>query len=218
MANTFPYAASAGPLVNTIQQLRKSFPQTVNAETLQKLGLAPKNESYVLNVFRFLGLLDEEGKKRPEAAKVFLKQDDEFASGFEKLVQAAYKQLFELHPDAWAVDKPKLVSFFRTSDDSTETVGARQAGTFMALASLAGHRELPKTSSNGSKLNTPKPSRSAKKNTPANTGITNTSGSNGESSALGLSVRVEINLPASNDQEVYDKIFRSIRENLINAK
>jgi hypothetical protein len=35
---------------------------------------------------------------------------------------------------------------------------------------------------------------------------------------VGLTVRIEVNLPAAGDQETYDKIFRSIRENLLNAK
>ena len=34
---------------------------------------------------------------------------------------------------------------------------------------------------------------------------------------LGLTVRIEINLPATGDQETYDKIFKSIRENLLNG-
>jgi hypothetical protein len=35
---------------------------------------------------------------------------------------------------------------------------------------------------------------------------------------VALTVRIEINLPASGDQETYDRIFKSIRENLLNAK
>jgi hypothetical protein len=38
------------------------------------------------------------------------------------------------------------------------------------------------------------------------------------SNAVGLTVRVEVNLPANGDQETYDRIFRSIRENLIDGK
>jgi hypothetical protein len=30
-------------------------------------------------------------------------------------------------------------------------------------------------------------------------------------------VRIEINLPADGDQETYDRIFKSIRENLLNG-
>lgn len=41
-------------------------------------------------------------------------------------------------------------------------------------------------------------------------------GGNG-ADAVGLTVRIEVNLPASGDQATYDRIFRSIRENLING-
>jgi hypothetical protein len=34
---------------------------------------------------------------------------------------------------------------------------------------------------------------------------------------LGLTVRIEINLPAQGDQKTYDTIFKSIRENLLNG-
>ena len=34
---------------------------------------------------------------------------------------------------------------------------------------------------------------------------------------VGLTVRIEINLPAEGDQETYDRIFKSIRENLLNG-
>ena len=34
---------------------------------------------------------------------------------------------------------------------------------------------------------------------------------------FGLTVRIEVNLPAQADQETYDKIFSSIRKNLIDG-
>ena len=35
---------------------------------------------------------------------------------------------------------------------------------------------------------------------------------------MGLTVRIEINLPPAADKETYDHIFKSIRENLIDAE
>jgi len=35
---------------------------------------------------------------------------------------------------------------------------------------------------------------------------------------IALTVRIEVNLPTASDQKTYDMIFRSIRENLLNAK
>jgi hypothetical protein len=34
---------------------------------------------------------------------------------------------------------------------------------------------------------------------------------------VGLTVRIEINLPPGGDQATYDAIFKSIRENLLNG-
>lgn len=226
MANKYPYVASAGPLVKTVGHLRKSFPKEVTADTLRKLGVAPKNESYAINVLRFLGVINEEGKKVDGKAKAFVQhQDEAFSSEFEKVVREAYEELFELHGDAaWTLDRSSLTQFFRTSDHSTEVVGTRQASTFSALAALSGHAAVP----------TPKAANAPKKLSAAaapsgvrkKTAIPKAQVENGdvvkkngeaEHSSVGLTVRIEVNLPASGDQETYDRIFQSIRKNLING-
>jgi hypothetical protein len=58
-----PYIAGAGNLTQMIGFLRKNFPATVNSDTVKKFGLAPKNESYVINALQFIGVIDEEGKR-----------------------------------------------------------------------------------------------------------------------------------------------------------
>ena len=95
MATKFPYVPSAGPLVKTIAQLRRSFPKEVNAETLRKLGVAPKNESYVIGVLRFLGVLDEEGEPVNNKSQAFLQGDESFQAAFADIVHDAYAELFE---------------------------------------------------------------------------------------------------------------------------
>lgn len=226
MANKYPYVASAGPLVKTIAHLRKSFPKEVTADTLRKLGVAPKNESYAINVVRFLGVIDDEGKKVDAKAKAFVQhQDEAFASEFERLVRDSYEELFELHGEAaWKLDRGSLTQFFRTADHSTEVVGIRQAGTFAALAALSGHADVP-TPKSATSPKKPKPSAeegSKKKATPSKKTVESDGSSNGGgdgpgSPPVGLTVRIEVNLPASGDQETYDRIFQSIRKNLING-
>lgn len=228
MANKFPYVASAGPLVKTVNQLRKSFPKEVNVDILRKIGVAPKNESYVINVLRFIGIIDETGKKVEAKAKAFVQhQDDAFSTELGKIVKDAYSELFEIHNDgAWTLDRSSLTQFFRTSDHSSDVVGSRQAATFAALAALSGHAEVP----------APKATPSVKKGTPAKRSVASERANNpvkpqqekrGEepkgaakedsAQSVGLTVRIEVNLPASGDQDTYDRIFQSIRKNLING-
>jgi len=88
MADKHPYISAPGNLVSVINHFRKSFPSKVNADTLKKLGYAPKNESYVLNVLKHLELIDDDGNKTESAAKVFnLHQDDAFQKAFGELVK-----------------------------------------------------------------------------------------------------------------------------------
>jgi hypothetical protein len=219
MANKYPYVASAGPLVKTVEQLRKSFPKDVTSETLRKLGVAPQNESYVINILRFLNVIDEEGKKVDEKAKAFVQhQDDAFQQAFGEIVREAYAELFDLRgEEAWSMDRPSLTQFFRTSDHSTEIVGVRQAGTFQHLAALSGHGELrtvpqPKVAK---KSQSAKPRSLASKEKNGNPPPPPGGGVN--DARVGLTVRIEVNLPAEGDQETYDNIFRSIRKNLIDG-
>lgn len=229
MADKHPYMSGSGGIVQLVAQLRKSFPATVSAETLKKLGIASNNETYVLNIFRFIGVLDAENKKIPEAGAVFNKHNQqEFEEGFSKLVESAYHELFDLHgADAWALDTDRLISFFRNHDDTSDIVGKRQANTFQALARVGGKIaeasaptviKAPKATK---RIVPQKPERRPKTSTvlgPPTAAIApeaiSTPRKDGD---VALTVRVEINLPPGGDQATYDAIFKSIRENLING-
>lgn len=221
MADTHPYISGPGNVAQMIARLRKAFPGSINAETVKKHGLAPNNESYVINVLQFIGVIDADGKKTPEAVKIFSRNDEEFAQGFEGLVKKAYSSLFELHGEhAWVLDNGDLVTFFRQSDQTSDAIGKRQAGTFRVLAGLSGHGDLPE-------LKTPKSPKTTKLATvvrPKQKKVHEPSQKDpvgdvkslaGSGVPLGLTVRVEINLPADGNKETYDNIFKSIKENLL---
>lgn len=230
---TYPYVASAGPLIALVNHLRKSFPALLNADVLKKLGIAPNNESYVLGTVRFLGLIDKEGKKLEQGSKVFsIHEDEEFQKGLSALVKSAYSELFELHHDgAWNLETNSLISFFRQSADSSALVGTRQANTFKALAVLGGHQvsQIAGARPIGAKTAkvVKKPPAASKSpvvsKTTKETGLEVKSTLHeqggrefqGSQNGFGLTVRIEVNLPSSADQETYDKIFQSIRKNLI---
>lgn len=231
MADKHPYTSGANGVVAAIAQLRKSFPAKVSAETLKKLGIAPNNETYIINILRFLGIIDAEGNKDSKAASVLVQHDEsEFQNGFAGIVQAAYKDLFDLHgADAWTATPDKLISFFRNTDHTSDIVGRRQASTFQTLATIAGKLDgqVPKAATVKVKKSDPiaakkqivksagtKPN-TASNDTPPSAGASAGGGNAGD---MALTVRIEINLPTGGDKETYDNIFKSIRENLLNGK
>jgi hypothetical protein len=82
MADAHPYISGSGAIVQATTHFRKSMPQTIEAATLQKLGIAPNNESYLINILRFIRVIDENGNVASEARKIFSSHnDEEFAKG-----------------------------------------------------------------------------------------------------------------------------------------
>lgn len=224
MATNYPYISSAGPVVKTVERFRKQFPAEVTADTLRRLGIAPKNESYVINILKFLGLVDDTGKKVDAATRAFVQNDDtKFADMFGDVVKKAYAPLFDLYgDDAWTSQRDELVTYFRESDSTSDLVGKRQALTFNTLAALSGHGEMfvPRATSNPPKSSSRTPPKQKVAKAEHRTVIESRGDGGGDTSPsrVGLTVRIEVNLPANGDQETYDAIFQSIRKNLIDIE
>jgi len=226
MADKHPYVTGPGGLIQVINHLRSSFPASLTAETLKKLGYAPKNESYIISTLRFLGLIDKDGGKTETAGNVFSShQDKDFHQAFAQVIKAGYKELFDLHSDkTWSLDAFHLITFFRQNDQSSAIVGKRQANTFLTLTGLAGQRELPEVKGTSKGDGEAKASKKQARQTRQKvTGQQDQSDSKTNPPRIpggrdvGLTVRIEINLPAEGNQETYDRIFKSIKENLLNG-
>jgi hypothetical protein len=220
MAN-HPYISGTGNVTQMIGFLRKNFPATVTSDTVKRFGLAPKNESYLINVLQFLGLIDEEGKRTEKGHAAMTTHDEEaFQKAFENLIKTAYTDLFEIRgDDAWTMSRNELIGYFRSADKTSEVIGTRQAGVFMALRELAGHETIPTAPTTRTRATAGPRTKSAPKKvrvteqSPVQAAVPEAKAqkSTGE---MALTVRIEINLPAEGTQETYDAIFKSIRENL----
>jgi hypothetical protein len=222
MADKHPYMSGGGALVKAVEHFRRSLPTTIDAAVLKKLGLAQKNESYLINILQFIKVIEENGTVTDEAQSVFTQHDDmPFAEGFSAMVKNAYADLFSLHGDAaWTLDQSGLVTYFRQAGRTSALVGTRQATIFQTLAELSGHRDASIVRAQPSRKEKPIKEKAKKEKKEAK--VVESSFSHMEAGVpknrdLGLTVRIEINLPASGDQETYDRIFKSIRENLLNV-
>jgi len=130
-------------------------------------------------------------KQTEKALTVFSHHNDaDFQKGFEELVKTAYSDLFSLHKDA--------------------------AWTFQVLAGFAGHGTP--TAPSAAKPSTTKPKAVKPKPEKPTTATSQLQMGNSSTRDFGLTLRIEVNLPVAGDQETYDRIFRSIRENLLNVK
>jgi Family of unknown function (DUF5343) len=226
----YPYISGQGAIVQTFSQLRKGFPAKVDAGYLQRFSIAPANESYVISILRFLGLIDEDGNRVQDKTDYFFGDDGSFKSGLEGTLRRAYSQVFDEMGNG-ALDAPKgdLTHWFRASDKTSDLVGQRQASTFQTLAALAGHGDLPAARSSATKKGAAAtPGSAAKKTTAKKTtpdkqveepggddGGGGGDGGDKNRQDVGLTVRIEVNLPPGGDADTYDAIFASIKKHLM---
>lgn len=228
MAAKHPYVPSLSAIVQVFDQLKKSFPTPLNSDKLKQLSLAPNTESSVINLVRFLGLIDEQNAKTEIASRIFTLHDqEEFQAEFSTVVQSGYSALFSLYGDeAWTIDQTKLITFFRRSDQTTERVGSEQARTFKTLAAYAGHGESPvQPRARAERVEKTRTIKKPQVVQPVEKKVetllekpTPPELQESHDKNFGLTVRIEINLPVAPDQETYDRIFKSIRENLLNGQ
>ncbi len=215
MADKHPYTNTPGNLRKTIEQFRKNFPPQVTVNTLKQLGIASNNERHILRVFSFLKLTNDDGNKTDAGAQIFSTHDStQFGQRFSEHVKSFYSGLFALHGDsAWTLDRDELIHFFRQTDQTSENVGKLQASTFQVLVEFTGYGEVSKP-----KSDTPSPTKAPKKSEKKSSVkpekkenevslTTMPSDEDKERRNFGLTVRIEINLPAAGDRETYDNIF-----------
>lgn len=215
---THPYISGPGNIHQVILKLKNNFPNSVTSATIKQLGIARNSESAVINALQFIELIDADGKKNQEAAQAFLLDGSDFEAAFSKLVEAAYSQLFGLHNEAaWSLDESELITFFRQTDQTSQEIGKRQAKVFRMFAALSGKAEPIITKRKSS------PKRERKKSPKGLSNKEKSSDGNVEKSlpgkhfsqSLGLSIKIEVNLPSDASGDTYDNIFKSIREHLI---
>lgn len=219
-----PYISGAGNLTQMIRHLRRTFPQSVTADIVKRLGIAPKNESFVINALQYLTLVEADGKRTERGHQIMtIHDEDQFQKAFGELVKEAYQDLFELHgDDAWNMTRTQLIGFFRGADKTSDVIGGRQAGVFIALRELAGH-----VSEAGATV--PRVKAAGKAKAPAKKAVKAAGQSTKDTvqdppppapslkqqkGEMALTVRIEINLPAEGSQATYDAIFKSIKANL----
>jgi len=225
---SYPYTSGQAALAQVFSQLRKGAPPKIDAGYLQRFNIAPANESYIISILRFIGLVDDDGARIESASNYLFENDDKFKAGLEKAVRKAYSQLFDEMTDAFSEETQNLVHWFRAADKTSELVGKRQASTFLTLGALAGYGELPAVRVNGPKAATSKGGASKKKAAAAESsskeqivhgGVPKENGAGARNSGpegeFGLSVKVEVNLPAGGDAATYDAIFASIKKHLM---
>jgi DNA-binding TFAR19-related protein (PDSD5 family) len=188
-------------------------PERFSTRYLEKLGFASNNDRLLIRLLKELGFLNSDGAPQPRYFEFLDRSQSKQV--LAEAVREAFSDLYAVHKNAHELSKDEIKNKLRTlyaGKKNDETID-RIARTFTALVEYADFSSLPPPAepvvTGVTQVELKRPSASeghqeppAKQYRPSPLGV----GS--------LQYHINIVLPESRDQAVYDAIFKSLREHL----
>ena len=206
---------NAKAFFNALQTARA--PERFTTKFLKDLDFTSSNDRLFIGVLKGLGFIDESGAP----TKVYFDFLDHSQSRrvLAEAVQRAYEDLFALNRAAQNLDLEEVKGKFRslTQGQKSENVVNLMANTFKALCELADWATPPVAAaeSDGETPTVPKPPPQTTQVAAPPPPMSEPSREAGGPVRLGLHYNIQLILPESRDQAVYDALFSSLRRHLL---
>jgi hypothetical protein len=182
-------------------------PDRFTIQLLKDWGFKSTNDRAFIPLLKALGFLTADGVPTPR----YLEYRDHSRSKqiLGQAIREAYADIFLIKEHPTASDKNAVEGKFKSFHNASDNVSGLMAKTFYALLSLA---DLSGNSQTKMKVE-PEPS----KNGEELGHVIEKASSERHSSALARSLHynIQIHLPATKDVEVYNAIFKSLKDHLL---
>lgn len=199
---TSRYMTSVKNLPSIMEKIIEgTAPQKFTLAHLKGIGFKSSNDEGVLPLLKDLGFLASDGTPTKRYHDYRDKSRSRQVLG--EALHEAYEDLFHINEHPSEKDRAAIEGRFKSVHNATDTVAARQALTFLTLAKLADLDGAHKKT-----VSKPQKAEDEPMNPPAKK-IKDDLGFSG------LRYNIEIHLPATKDVEVFNAIFKSLREHLI---
>ena len=207
-----------GAILEAIQQAKA--PERFTVKFLESLDFKSTADRLIIGVLKSLGLLDDQG--RPTSRYFAFLDQTQSASILAEAIRESYADLFSVNINAQNLSKTDLINKFKTLSQGSlsESVLEKLALTFQSLVKLADFNSTP-TRVNRPQLEEPTEEEEGEemaeelseqnsfprqRSTRSSIPVSRSLG--------GLHYNIQIILPETRDPQVYDALFRSLREHL----
>ncbi len=199
------YLSSVKNLSGIMQKIISgTAPERFTNEHLKNIGFSSSNDRAIIPLLKDLGFLTSEGV--PTQRYHDFRNTARSKKVMAEALREAYQELFHVNAKPTKADKSAIEGVFKSTHNVTDRVAELQTMTFYALLELA---DLSGDLASNSNIQAPQiPVEKARIDTPIENRDKPSSG------MLSLRYNIEIHLPATKDIEVYNAIFKSLKENL----
>lgn len=176
-------------------------PERFTQQLLKDWGFASTNDRSFIPLLKALGFLTADGK--PTQKYNDYRDHSRSRQVMGQALREAYGDIFLIKEHPTSADRAAIEGKFKSYHNASNKVAGLMAKTFLGLLALA---DLSTTK-------TPELPKTPEKAQPERTEPTPHDFASG--TGLGLHYNIQIHLPATKDVEVYNAIFKSLREHLL---
>jgi len=180
-------------------------PEKFNVEHLKGLGFKSSGDRAIIPLLKDLGFLTSDGTPTPRY--LAYRDPSKSKAVLGEALREAYGDLFLINDNLSQNDRVAIEGKFKSTANSTERVAELQAGTFLALLKLADISK--KDGAAPAPAPQPPPPEKIEEETSGGGVI------HQRVSGLDLRYTIEVHLPPTKDIEVFNAIFKSLRQNLM---
>jgi len=197
---TFPYMSNPAKIKQFLEHVQSaSIPSKVSQNYLLSAGYKSKNDWPLINIMKFIGFLDSSGA--PTSVWQDYRAKARATAVLAKAIQTSYVDLFAMYPDAFRKDDEALRNYFTSKTNVGKSTVNYIVLTFKNLCKLAVFEALP-AEAPVSEPTVPLPTKEGAARIPTVT------------PGLTVNINIQLTLPATDDESVYDKLFASLKRNL----
>jgi hypothetical protein len=204
VALTNAYVLPINRIPDMFQRIRDGqAPERFTHQLLKDWGFSSTNDRAFIPLLKALGFLTADGK--PTTRYLEYRDHSRSKALLGEALREAYGDLFLIKENPTPSDRASIEGKFKSFHNASDNVAGLMAKTFFALLPLA---DLGAKSARASTEKVPAPER------PMPDGEAATTSHGKGLRPAGLHYNIQIHLPATKDVEVYNAIFKSLREHL----
>lgn len=206
MALSSQYYQNIGRIPEFFRRIKDAqAPDIVSQQLIKDWGFSSSNDRALIPMLKTLGFLSADG--RPTQRYLHYRDNSESRRVMADALREAYSDIFLIKANPKQSDKEAIQGKFKSAHNASDLTSGLMTKTFFALLELA---DLNASSTDSA---TPKTMTPATE-TP-DTQENREQASDSRVRFGGLNYNIQIHLPATKDIEVYNAIFKSLKEHLI---
>ncbi len=182
-------------------------PSSFTQQHLKDIGFPSSNHRAFIPMLKALGFLSASGA--PTHRYHTYRDKSQARQVLGEALKEAYSDLFVIKSHPSDKDKGLIEGKFKSAHNATDRPAELMAKTFFALLKIADIDHVPTPQNKIPDVPSPASSETSATTQPQNGGAL------GALPLSGLHYNIQIHLPATKDVEVYNAIFKSLKEHLI---